>query len=69
MLNETKSIFASKTIWGAGIALVGAGVNVMGYTVTPADQAQIVEAVAAMMTAGGSLLAVIGRVRATKAIG
>jgi len=69
MFTDTKSILASKTIWGAGIALLGAGVNVLGYTVTPVDQAQIVEAVSALMTASGSLLAVVGRVKATKAIG
>ena len=42
MFTGSKPLLASKTIWGAGIALMGAGVNVLGYTVTPADQAVIV---------------------------
>jgi hypothetical protein len=56
MYSGTKSIFASKTFWGAAIATVGAGVNLFGYTVSPADQAATVDAVSALMTAGGSLV-------------
>jgi hypothetical protein len=69
MYSGTKSIFASKTFWGAAIAATGAGINLFGYTVSPADQTAAVDAVSALITAGGSLLAVFGRIRATRAIG
>jgi hypothetical protein len=69
MQTGNKSIFASKTFWGAAIAATGAGVNLLGYTVSPADQAATVDAVSALVTAVGSLLAVFGRIRATQAIG
>lgn len=69
MFTETKSIFASKTFWGAAIAATGAGINLFGYVVTPQDQALFVESISTIATAGGSILAVIGRIKASKAIG
>lgn len=69
MFSEYKNVFTSKTIWGSVIALLGVAANMAGYNVTSADQSSIAEAITLLMQAGGSLLAIYGRVVATKKIG
>ncbi len=64
-----KSIFASKTFWGAIIA-VGAGVaGVFHYAISAEDQAQLVDIVAGVGAGVGGLIAIWGRVTASKQIG
>ena len=65
---DVKSFFASKTIWGGLIALVASAAAIWGYAITPADQAQIVELITGIGGIIGSVLAIYGRIVATKKI-
>lgn len=65
---DVKSFFASKTIWGGLIALIASASAIWGYAITPADQAQIVELVTSIGGIIGSVLAIYGRIVATKKI-
>lgn len=67
-MDETKSWYMSKTVWGGLIAVVAGAAGAFGYTIAPDDQAQIVDAVVAAATVVGGLLAVFGRVKASKAV-
>jgi hypothetical protein len=68
-MNNVKSFFQSKTIWGAVIAVAPPVANLLGYTITGADVAQVTSSIDAIVTGAGALLAVFGRVTATKVIG
>jgi hypothetical protein len=68
-MNDVKSIFASKTVWGGAIAVAAAILGFLGYTVAPEDQTALVEAIASIGSAIGGAVAIYGRVVATKRIG
>jgi hypothetical protein len=68
IMYDVKSIFASKTIWGGLLALAASAAAIWGYSITPADQAQIVELITGIGGAIGSVLAIYGRIVATKKI-
>lgn len=68
-LGGFKSMLASRTIWGALVAGGGTLLNLFGYTLEPTDQVILVNTMGEMMTIGGSLVAIWGRVAATKQIG
>lgn len=73
-MDDVKSWLASKTVWG-GIVMVAC--TILGWwkgiTVDPATQAQVVDtAVQTFTTLGnlvGGMLAIYGRITATKKIG
>ena len=65
---DVKSFFASKTIWGGFIALIASAAAIWGYSITPADQAQIVELITGIGGITGSVLAIYGRIVATRKI-
>ncbi|MBX3524569.1 MAG: hypothetical protein KF904_00020 [Rhodoblastus sp.] len=74
-MEEQKSWYASTTIWGGAVAAVAGLAGIFGYTISPADQAalsdsigQIVTLVTSVSALGGGLLAIWGRVRASKTI-
>jgi len=69
MLNDTKSIFASRGVWGGLIAILAAGAGLLGYTITSDQQVQIVETAALIAGGVGGLVALWGRIKATKRIG
>ena len=69
MFTEYKSALHSKGVWGGAVAISAGLAGVLGYTVTPADQVQIVNLAAGVVSAVGGVLAIIGRIRATKRIG
>ena len=69
MVTEIKSPLASRGVWGGAIAIAAGVAGVLGYTVSPADQVQFVNLVAGLVSAVGGVLAIIGRIRATKRIG
>ncbi len=67
-MNETKNIFASRTVW-AGVVAVAAGVaGIWGYSVNAEDQATIVELASSIAATLGGLGAIWGRVAASKAV-
>lgn len=63
-----KGFLVSKGVWGAIIALIGAAAGGLGYSVSDADLQGAVEAVSSIVTALGALLALYGRITATKQI-
>ena len=67
-MDETKSWYMSKTVWGGLIAVAAGAAGAFGYTIAPDDQAQIVDAVVVVATVVGGLLSVFGRVKASKAV-
>jgi hypothetical protein len=68
-MDGTKGLLASRTVWGGLIAIAAAVLGGFGYTLAPADQAQLVDWIATAAGIGGGVLAVVGRVRASKRIG
>ncbi|WP_146590773.1 hypothetical protein [Puniceibacterium confluentis] len=69
MNNQVKSFLASRTIWGAAIAVAPQVLSLLGLTVTADDAAETARLIEAIVTAAGGLLAIYGRVTATKGIG
>jgi hypothetical protein len=67
-LTDTKSILLSKTFWGALIGLAASGASLIGYVMTPADTAHAIDAITGIAGGVGSLLAIVGRVYATKQV-
>lgn len=67
-MDGVKSIFESKTFWGAVLAVAGSIAGMLGYTFGAAEQQAVVEIVSTMVSTIGSGLAIYGRVVATKAI-
>jgi hypothetical protein len=67
-MNEFKALTESKTFWGAIVALAGSALTLGHYTLTPADAAQAVDLLSGMAGAVGGLIAIYGRVVATKKI-
>jgi hypothetical protein len=68
LMNEFKALTASKTFWGAVVALAGAALQLTHYTLAPDDAAQAVDLLSAVAGAAGGLVAIYGRVVATKKI-
>jgi hypothetical protein len=68
-MDGVKGFLNSKTIWGGIIAALGAAASLFGLDFGAADQAATLEAVYNIISAAGALLAIIGRVQATKTIG
>ena len=65
---DTKTPFASKTIWGAVLMLGALVLNALGYDLIQEDQALIVEVLVTAVGAVGTLLAIFGRLTATRKI-
>jgi hypothetical protein len=68
-LSGTKPAVASTGVWGGIIAVIAGIAGLFGYSITEADQASLVQSVSAGMATLGGLIAVWGRVRASKKIG
>jgi hypothetical protein len=64
-----KGFLESKAVWGGIVALAGSALGIGHYTLSTADAAQAVELVVSITTAVGSLVAIYGRVVASKKIG
>ena len=67
-MNEYKSLLASRTVWGGIIALAAGIAGIFGYTISPAEQVHIVEAVSGVGATVGGVVAIYWRVKATKSI-
>jgi hypothetical protein len=67
-MDDVKGLFASKTFWGALVAGLASILGIWGKELSPEDQTRLVELGAALVGALGALLAIVGRVTATKTI-
>lgn len=74
-MGGSKSALSSVTVWGAGVALVAGAAQLVGYTISPTDQAAIVNLIqngvtlyASIASVVGGALAIWGRIRATKQV-
>ena len=72
METETKPITQSVTIWGAALAaaavLVPVCAKLLGFEVSGEDTQAIIDGVSVIGATVGSLIAIWGRIRATKTI-
>lgn len=66
---EMKPWYQSKTVWGALIAIAAPLVGRAGLDVGGAEQAEIAEALTTLAGTLGGLLALYGRLTATKGVG
>ncbi len=66
---EMKPWYQSKTIWGALIAIAAPLLGRAGLEVGGAEQAEIADALTAFAGTLGGLLALYGRLTATKGVG
>lgn len=68
-MDDIKSWLSSKTVWGGVIALTATVAQFFGFTLTGADQSSLSDAIIQIAQAGGAILAIYGRVVASKKIG
>ena len=68
-MDEFKALTQSKTFWGATVALGGSALTLGHYSLSPADAVQAVDLLSGIAGAVGGLIAIYGRVVATKKIG
>jgi hypothetical protein len=68
-MNEFKTLTQSKTFWGAVVALGGSALTLGHYSLSPTDAAQAVDLLSGIASTVGGLVAIYGRVVATKKIG
>lgn len=73
-MNETKSIWASKGVWGSIIAVISVITGALfGVTIEPETQALVLDQITAIITAGtalfGAIMGLYGRIKADKKIG
>ena len=66
---ETKSPFASKTIWAGIIQAVLAVLGFMGVDIAPGDSELVLGHVESLVISITALLTIVGRVTATTRIG
>ena len=67
-MEASKKWYESKGVWGGVISVIAIILGVFGYNITPEDQQTIVASLAALGATVGSIVAVVGRVKATKQI-
>lgn len=67
-MNETKSVWASKTVWGGIVAFVASIAGIWGYAIAPEEQAVIVDAACSVAAGMGAAVAILGRVTASKRV-
>ncbi len=63
-----KNLWTSKTFWGGLLAVVAGILGFFGYQLGGPEQQAIIEAVSAIAASVGGLIAIWGRVKATKEI-
>ena len=72
-LNSVKTALASKTVWGGIIAVSAGLLGMLGYTIDAAAQAEIASDAfniyTAVVSVVGGVLAIYGRIKASKKIG
>lgn len=67
-MDDFKSLFASKTFWGGALAVGASVLGLFGYELGGQDRAAIIEDGSAIAAAVGGVIAIWGRVKASKII-
>lgn len=65
---DYKSIFASRTFWGGFIAIAAGVLGFFGYELGGEEQQHLIESGATIAASLGGVIAIWGRVKATKEI-
>lgn len=68
-MNGVKGMLSSTGVWGGLIVVLSALLGMFGYTIAPEDQQALVDTVSQIGAMIGGVLAIYGRVTATKRIG
>ena len=68
-MEDNKSWWASKTVWGGVIALLAGILGLFGYQLLPDDQTALVDGGVSLAALVGGLIAIWGRVKASKTVG
>jgi len=68
-MEEGKKWFESRTVWAGIVVLFATAAGAFGFELDVAAQGEITEYIMAVVTAVGALVAIVGRVKATKTIG
>ena len=68
-MDNIKGVLSSKGVWGGLIVVLSALLGMFGYTIGLEDQQALVDAVSQLGAMVGGLLAIYGRITATKRIG
>ena len=68
-MNNFKGMLSSKGVWGGLIVVLSALLGMFGYTIGLEDQQALVDSVSQLGAIIGGVLAIYGRITATKRIG
>lgn len=67
-MQQQKKWYQSKGVWGSLLAIIALAVGYFGYEFTPESQESAALALSALVGAVMNILAIFGRVKATKQI-
>lgn len=67
-MHHLKPWYASKTVWGAVVAVLAGLGSLIGFEIDDASQATLVESALQIAGAAGALFALFGRIVATEMI-
>ena len=67
-MNETKSVWTSKTIWGGLVALAANLMRQFGFEISPDMEAELTNTVLQLVEYVGILLVLVGRLTAKKTV-
>ena len=68
-MNDFKGFFESKAIWGGLITFWAGVAALLGYAVSDDDQMRLIELITGAVGVFGAVLAIYGRIKASKKIG
>lgn len=67
-MNDVKNWYQSRTVWGALIAILASLAHAIGVEVTAGDQAELADLLVAAVGAAGGLMALVGRISASRRV-
>ncbi|HWU62462.1 MAG TPA: hypothetical protein VN112_10605 [Ensifer sp.] len=67
-MEDMKTWYQSRTIWGGIIAITASLAHAGGYSISVADQGQLADAALSLAGTVGGLVAVWGRMKATSKV-
>ncbi|QRI64383.1 hypothetical protein JQ506_05085 [Shinella sp. PSBB067] len=67
-MNDVKAWYQSRTVWGALIAILASLAHAIGVEVTAGDQAELADLLVAAVGAAGGLMALVGRISASRRV-